>query len=274
MADTVRQRPLLGTFVEIGVDGAGPAADAAVTAAFAEIAAIHDLLSFQSPDSALSAFNRDPMAWHDLAPAFRRVLGLSMLLMWHSGGLFNPTVGGQLVARGALPPTGGPMPLPFGQLGDFDMNGNRLRLKRPLALTFDGIAKGFAVDRAVAIVRRAGFTSGWVDAGGDMRAFGNSKLRVRRRETNGSITRLGELSGGAVATSVVAPQVDERFPGLTVSAGDNAPAPGAWTVCARYAWQADALTKVAALAGDADRAALLNRLHGALIAGPAVAGAA
>nr|WP_281500661.1 FAD:protein FMN transferase [Kordiimonas marina] len=265
----MRSRPLLGTYVEIGVPGDGNAAtDRAITCAFEAVGHVHSLLSFQEAGSALRAVNAAPMVWHDLPPAFARVLRLSLLMMRRSGGLFNPTVGGALIAEGALPGCGDDLPLPYGTADDIELIGNCVRLRRPLALTFDGIAKGYAVDRAVKALRQAGMRAGWVNAGGDMRAFGDHAIPVSRREADGSLRPIGALQNGAIATSLVAPHAGDRFPSLTVSAGAGVPMPGVWTVSARYAWQADALTKIAALAAPQHRVALIRALHGALIAGP------
>src|SRR6266702_8988917 len=55
-----RARPLLGTIVEIEVDGAGPAiAERAIAAAFDAIALVQRLMSFHDCDSDLGRINRE-----------------------------------------------------------------------------------------------------------------------------------------------------------------------------------------------------------------------
>ncbi len=44
--------------------------------------------------------------------------------------------------------------------------------RAPLALDFGGIAKGYAVDRAIEALRECGCRAGLVNAGGDVRLFG------------------------------------------------------------------------------------------------------
>jgi thiamine biosynthesis lipoprotein len=129
----------------------------------------------------------------------------------------------------------------------------------------DGIAKGYAVDRAIAALRRAGVTSGWVNAGGDLRAFGALTLSVARRDADGFIGPLGGLREAALATSTVRDRATARFPGLILGAHGHTPATGVWSVLARNAWRADALTKVAALAPAASRQPLLLALGGRLV---------
>jgi FAD:protein FMN transferase len=54
-----RARPLLGTFVEIAISGTGRAAmEEAVEAAFATVAEVHRLMSFQDPASDVALLNR------------------------------------------------------------------------------------------------------------------------------------------------------------------------------------------------------------------------
>lgn len=99
--------------------------------------------------------------------------------------------------------------------------------------SFDGIAKGFAVDRAVDCLRDAGMVAGAVNAGGDLRLFGEhwEPLHVR---SGADFIYLGEIRDAAVATSASAGVVHPR--GRPASAGGV-------TVLAATCTTADALTK-------------------------------
>jgi thiamine biosynthesis lipoprotein len=57
--------------------------------------------------------------------------------------------------------------------------------RAPLALDLGGIAKGFAVDRAVAALQAAGCVAGLVNAGGDLRVFGPQPACVLLRRPDG-----------------------------------------------------------------------------------------
>jgi thiamine biosynthesis lipoprotein len=70
-----------------------------------------------------------------------------------------------------------------------------------------------------------------------------------------------------MATSAVGAARRSAFPGR-IAAPAGAPATGVWTVMARRAWRADALTKVAACVPDAQRAAAVARLGGCLVVVP------
>jgi len=138
-------------------------------------------------------------------------------------------------------------------------------------LTLDGIAKGYAVDLAVGALQRAGADAGWVNAGGDLRVFGDLALPVQRRELDGRLAALGALRNAAVASSRAAAPgaaADASFPAHIVAPPGRQPQPGLWTVLARSAWRADALTKIAATAPAPQRAALVRSLGGCLLPTP------
>lgn len=59
-------------------------------------------------------------------------------------------------------------------------DGKKARLLKPgMSLALGGIAKGYAVDLAVAAIRRAGISAALVDAGGDIYALGSPPRRAR-----------------------------------------------------------------------------------------------
>jgi thiamine biosynthesis lipoprotein len=262
-----RMRPLLGTFVEVGLWPTA-ADEFAMRAAFRAVEQVHCALSFQDPESELSRLNRSPGQFVTLSPLALRVLRLARATTLASGGLFNCTLGGLLVRRGVLPDHGGGELLESGTAGDIELEADRARLARPVRVTVDGIAKGYAVDCAVTALRQAGVRSGWVNAGGDLRVFGALVLPVSRRENDGALRPLGGVQDAAIASSAVRARADRLFPGTIVDATGHRSAPGVWSVLARRAWRADALTKVAALAPDASRQALLRRLGGRLLGAP------
>lgn len=256
-----RMKPLLGTFVEIAVADTAHS-EQAIDAAFRSIERIQSLLSFHDPDSDLSRINRQPGAAVALDRTSLHVLRLARGMTRRSGGLFNCTVGGALVQQGVLPDHGGDEPLACGTADDIEIGSGCAMLRRPVRITLDGIAKGYAVDCAVKVLKHHGALSGWVNAGGDLRSFGAVVLPVQRREVDGSLTLLGGLQNAALATSAVHAEQSARFPGRIVCAGNSVHEVGAWSVMARSAWRADALTKVAASAPAQRRAAIVSELGG------------
>jgi thiamine biosynthesis lipoprotein len=120
-----------------------------------------------------------------------------------------------------------------------------------------GIAKGYAVDRAVEVLQRRGIMGGIVNAGGDLRAFGPRSHAVDIRDPrrpDRAIFRVA-LRDGAMASS--AGRFDpvrspHALPSAVIDPMTAMPAQsvsGA-TVCAPTCMIADALTKVVMNAGE------------------------
>lgn len=264
MTHVRRMQPWLGTFVEVGVE-AGRAAERATRGAFEAVAEVHRLLSFQDGASDLSRLNDSQGRPVELHPISVAVLRLARAVMRASGGHFNCTVGGMLERLGALPAPRGIAALERGDPEDIVIIGRHSAcLRRPVHITLDGIAKGFAVDRAVMALQRYGAGSGWVNAGGDLRVFGESPAPLVLRE-DGRYRLVGRVSNRAIATSAASSEPRASFPARIVSPTGAAVSSGSWTVLAREAWRADALTKVAALLPETRRGAAIERLGGRLI---------
>ena len=131
-----------------------------------------------------------------------------------------------------------------------------VRALEPIALDLGGIAKGYAVDRAVEAMRRSGAVAGTVNAGGDLRVFGAdhwTSIRVRHPYRPTLAFPLIEARECAVATSGAyfregRSEIREPMSRAAV------PLRGSVTVTAPTCMVADALTKVVALdsAGSAD----------------------
>jgi FAD:protein FMN transferase len=268
MSGKRRIRPILGTLVEIGVCGNAEYRDTTITKAFDGLAHIHSLMSFHDPKSDLSRLNASLREEIDLQPHTAQVLQRALRLGRRSHGLFNCTVGGALVKRGILPDQGGVEPLDFGHCDDVKLDGRKAKLLKPLRITLDGIAKGYAVDYAISILRRSGVSAGWVNAGGDLRVFGNTRLQVHSRDHDGNLANIGELNNASLATSSAFAEPNPNFPACMVRAGGGAIDTGTWSVMAPTAWLADALTKVACLAKPVNRKAVVSALGGALVSIP------
>ncbi len=198
-----RARPLLGTLVEIAAAGASAAA--AIDAAFEEIALVHRLMSFHEAASDLSRLNRAPL--HTplaVDPRTHEALSWAARIGALSGGAFDPTVGAELVAAGFLPaPAHAEWPSGDASYRDLELGPDgRVRLRRRVWIDLGGIAKGYAVDRAVEALARNGAESGIVNAGGDLRVFGAPQpIHLRHPDDPTRFVFLGEFADRAIASS-------------------------------------------------------------------------
>ena len=254
-----RCKPLLGTFVEITLDQDTNLI--AMNHAFAAIERIQELMSFHQPDSELNHINR--CAHHkavDIHPWTAQVLRIAKQVHRHSRGLFNCGIGHRLVAAGLLPRHINFNNHDLGGIEDICfLTPELVSSLRPVCLDLGGIAKGFAVDMAVRTLISEGISSGLVNAGGDLRVFGNTPKPIHIRNPNNpaELIEVGMLQNAALATSslyfakrdtyeshLINPLAKEES-AIYVQSADS------YSILAKECVYADALTKVLALSKEA-----------------------
>lgn len=273
---TARAQPWLGTLVEVRVSAPGDAAaDAAITAAFASVARIHRLMSFHESGSELSRINRD--ARRSAVPVGQdtcKVLVAGLRVSSASDGAFDYTVAGCLARHGFLP---GDEAIPRGASWrdvEIDERNRTVRFHAPLQIDLGGIAKGYAVDRAIAALKNFGVESACVNAGGDLRLFGPvpQAIHIRHPGMPGRLLHACDLARGSIATSAAYfNAASPARPGLLpiVDPAKDAPINDmpSVSVVASSCMIADALTKVVTLRRDDAAPALAAFKAAALVVG-------
>jgi thiamine biosynthesis lipoprotein len=257
-----RAQPGLGTIVEIAASGDCDLAEA-VDAAFDAVAQVHRLMSFHDAHSDVSRINREgfagPVTVH---PWTYQVLETALELNRRTAGCFDVAVAPLLQRRGLLPcDSNGQGPdAEIASAGEaIELLGdNRLRCRSAsVKIDLGGIAKGFAVDRAIEVLRGRGAAHGIVNAGGDLAVFGPAPewVHIRNPKTARQILCAVEIADAALASS------GRRFdPHRSAEAGETAvfdPETGGpvhavagATVRAPSCMIADALTKVVMIASE------------------------
>jgi thiamine biosynthesis lipoprotein len=258
-----RARPLLGTFVEIAVAGAPPAEmEAAVEAAFAAIATVHRLMSFHDEASDVSRLNRS--AFDDLVAVHRwtfEVLDIALDFHRRSAGVFDIGIAPALQALGLLPRRDDETPLPAAAEG-----GDAIALRsdgtvrfrdRGVRIDVGGIAKGYAVDRAVEVLRLCGMGEGVVNAGGDLAVFGPHPHAIHIRDPRQPQRPMCEIALRDTALASSAGRFDPLASGEPAGSAVIDPRTGApvhgvvgASVRAPSCVVADALTKIVMADGE------------------------
>jgi thiamine biosynthesis lipoprotein len=265
---------LLGTFVEIAVADAAPEVmEAAVEDAFDAIARVHRLMSFHDPASDVSRLNRQAAAGATAVdPWTFRVLEAAIELHRRTAGIFDVGVAPALQRAGLLP--GPKRAHPHGRAAtDADdpielVPGCRVRFRdEHVAIDLGGIAKGFAVDRALDTLREHGLAQGLVNAGGDLAVFGSGPEPVFIRHPLDPHQLIGHVrvANEALATSgscldLFEPSNVPRHAIIDPRTQEPPRAIAGASVRAPSCLMADALTKVVMIQGE-DSAALLDRYH-------------
>ncbi|NQU40954.1 MAG: FAD:protein FMN transferase [Lentisphaerae bacterium] len=275
-----RQRDLgvMGTslrIVAIGEDGA--VLDRAIEAAITEIRRVEDLMTDWRP-SPLTALNDqagEPVAVpHELAA----IIGRSLALCRLTGGAFDPTfaAAGVLWNFKAAPPhipdaaaIRAALERVGGDRVTVDAAHDRVHLLKGMKLGLGGIAKGYGVDRAMAVLQQHGVKDALVDAGGDMKALGTRhgapwEVAIKHPRDRDHAMAVLRLSNSCVVTSGDYErfvEVDGKRYHHILDPRTGYPATGAMsaTVVAQNAELADALATSLCVMGPADGMALVER---------------
>jgi len=179
---------------------------AAVESAFGAIEQVQLLMSFHDECSDVSRINRAGEGCDvTVHPLTYRVLSRAIELGDLSDGMFDIVTARVLVNRGFLPTLSSEsLPLLGATYRDLELqSAHRVRWRRKGWLDLGGIAKGFAVDCAIAALQSHGASAAVVNAGGDLRCFGEQQQPIHVRRPNAPLQsiRLGWLSSAAIATS-------------------------------------------------------------------------
>ncbi len=264
-SEIARARPLLGTLVEIRARNT-PRAPAAIAAAFNVVAEVHRLMSAHEADSDIGRLNRFAHVRVVRVHAYTWiVLRLARRISEASGGAFDICVAPQLARWGYLPPWVGRQ---CAGLAGWDavelLPRRRIRFRRRIAIDLGGIAKGYAVDRAAAVLCAHGIRCFTVNAGGDLRVGDEPELvHVRDPAAPTRLLPIARARNAAVATSgsyfAWRRRGGRRVHPITIPGTCRCPElPGSITVLAQECAVADALTKTVAVQGPASAKVLAH----------------
>jgi thiamine biosynthesis lipoprotein len=215
LATVARSQESMGTVIHITAAARGQRqVEEAVEAAFAEFRRLDGLLSHYSDSSEVGRLNRKGRL-ESPSPELQANIRKSVEYGRLSGGAFDITVQPILdlydhtFRELKRAPTAEEVQRTL-RLVDYrriELGEGFLRLGPGQKITLGGIAKGYAVDRALAILRSRGVPNALVDGGGDIRAMGRAEGRrdwlvaLRNpRDPNDFITRI-RASDLAVLTS-------------------------------------------------------------------------
>jgi thiamine biosynthesis lipoprotein len=209
-----RSQLLMGTVVEIMAVGQDAGrVESAVDAAFTEMTRLEQLLSSYQPDSEISRVSQDGTDF-DISRETAEVLALGLDVARRSHGAFDMTLGrlkslwGFDTDHPALPDES-LIPGTLVGIGPNDLKLTDRHVKKcnpQLKLDLGGIAKGYAVDRAVAVLRQHGIESAAINAGGDIYLLGRKgnrpwRIGIQHPRQKGAVLETVQVSNRAVVTS-------------------------------------------------------------------------
>jgi len=243
-----RMRIALGTFIAIEAQASSrELALHGIEAAFDAVDSVDRLMHPTRPGSDLAALAGAPRGTRvPIHPWTWEVLDLSREVGERSAGAFDPCLD-------SAP----------GRLTDIDLSYRGIAVPRNrVHVDLGGIAKGFALDRAIDALRAAGCDGGLVNAGGDLAVFGLAMHRIVRMSSEG-VGAVVDLKDCALAASdVECTNRPTEHRGYYHGVDRGRAIAGSATVIAPSAAVADALTKCVLL-GDPDLEQSLLEAFGA-----------
>lgn len=276
----VRTALVMGTLVEIKAFGEDEdRLEQAISAAFAEMRRLEALFTPHNPESEVSRLSAaaEPLR---VSAETAELLQLGLRLARETGGAFDLALGRLKQAWGIE--TDSPQVPSVAQLERalagigpeaLRIDGRRVSKRNAqLRVELGGIAKGYAVDRALTVLRQAGISSAAVNAGGDIGLLGDRqgqpwRIAIQHPRKADSLLTVLPLADRAVVTSGDYERYFERngvryhhiFDPRT---GHPARRCQSVTVVAADAASADALATAAFVLGPQQGLMLLERLPG------------
>jgi thiamine biosynthesis lipoprotein len=177
-------RVVMGTFARVvAVAKDSDKARSNIQVAFAEIEKVDELMSDYKSDSEIGQVNRDGFKRAvEVSESTYEVLQRSIEFSKLTGGAFDITVGPLVdlfrsgekkgITPGEEAIAQAKMKVGFQKL---QLDGKKRAVKfavEGMRLDLGGIAKGYAIDKAVEAMQKCGASGGMVDIGGDIRCFG------------------------------------------------------------------------------------------------------
>jgi len=284
-------RLVMGTFARaVAVAADSKIADKAIEAALAEIENVDKLMSDYKSDSEISRVNRDAFT-HPVPvsePTYE-VLKRSIEFSKLTGGAFDITVG-PLVdlwrsakKKNAVPSeeeiAAAKAKVGFEKLILDDQQRTVRFAVEGMRLDLGGIAKGYAVDKAIEAMQKAGAVGGMVDIGGDLRCFGKppkGKTKwsvglqnpdISKNADESDLLLILKLDSAAVATSGDYQQfalIEGKRYSHIINRRTGAGAVGlsSVTIIADNATDADALATAVSVMGAEKGLALIKKMPG------------
>ena len=212
-----KTRLAMGTFVSMTLlHDSTDQAQAAMGEAFLEIDRLSHAISRFDQATAVAHLNRQGTL-RDVPPELAEVMARSLTYYRISNGAFDISVK-PVVDLFKTHFSDGKGTRPSGKAlkealdlvngSDIEFSGRTIHFKRPgMGITLDGIAKGYIVDRASAVLSQNGIAHHLINAGGDIRAVGSRRdgkpwtIAIQDPNKKKAYPDIIHLTDGAIATS-------------------------------------------------------------------------
>lgn len=279
-----RTQFIMGTLVEITVrDADADKAQKAIDQAFDEMGRLEKLMSTHLTDSEISRLNTGAgkKGFFPVSPEVLEVIKRGIYWGEKSNGAFDISIGPlsrlwQFDDENPSLPDAGQLAqaVPLVNFRDIEINASKVRLKQPgMSLHLGAIGKGYAVDKAMQVLKSSGIQHALINAGGDLKALGTRedgkpwRIGLQHPRKPEQMIASFELTDKAVATSGDYQRyfmLDGRRYHHILNPATGTPAQGmiSATIIADNVMDADALATAVFVLGDEKGMALIDSLGG------------
>ncbi len=264
-----KKKYVMGTVFEIAAYGESRAQlSSAVDLALQEVVRLDDVMSDYKPESALSRLNHSSHSRPQrVPPDLYRVIGEALQYSRLSGGKFDVTVGPlvnlwKAAIRGGQPPSSADEEKVRACVGYRKVEllpPDRVQFHSPCTrIDLGGIGKGYALDRAAAVLRAHGISRALLDAGGSTLLAlgtppGQAGWPVHLKDPSNRVNPVVMLSNNSVSTSEQTPPslLSPETAGHIIDPDSGAPerTPFAVSAVARTGTASDALSTTLLVVG-------------------------
>lgn len=211
-----RRLAVMGTELFIEVLGSDPSRlETALDAAIAEIRRVEDLMTDWRPSPLMTLNAAAGKGPQSVDPELLRIIGQAKGIHDFTDGAFDVTFAavGRLWDFKAKPPriptrqeVAAALPLVDASKVLIDLAGSRVTLPEGVSIGLGGIAKGYGVDRAMAVLMDQGIAHAMVNAGGDLKALGKKhgalwQVAIKHPRNPDRLIALIPISNSCVVTS-------------------------------------------------------------------------
>ncbi len=202
----IKGRLVFDTFVQISAKSKLSNIEAIVDSTFILMERYDKMFSYYDKSSILSQINEKVKS--QIPMDYFKLLEFSKKMYIQSDSLFDITIGSLVdiwdFEKGALP-TEAQIKEALKGVGFHKVFYDSISLNKPqdVKLNFGALAKGYIVDKSVKFLKNSGVVQGYVNAGGDIKFFGDKKQKVGIRDPraeNGLIRTLN-VKNVSVVTS-------------------------------------------------------------------------
>lgn len=198
---------LLDTLIEIKANGQNEKVQSAIDSTFSLIENLEKKFSYYDEKSEIAKFNRNEIPCIGLEREYQTIFALSKKAFFQTDSLYDVTIGSLTdIWNEDKVPSEDSIKIALQNIGfdKLEFSQNSVFKPEELKLNLGSLVKGYIVDYAVNDLKTMGVNSGYINAGGDMRIFGQKKdleIGIQHPRVKDQLVATLQIRNQAIVTS-------------------------------------------------------------------------